>query len=124
MELPAVDTADAVDHQMVVQMVGVDVGGDQHLEVWELSLGELHTDGVDFLRCQIIVLRERLDEMVELPAVCFLEALLGGDHLQVRGLSDAVVPGDQPPVTQHRFLSLGDVFHHVGHSAGGLRTCR
>ena len=46
MELPAINMTDAVDYQVVVQMIGVDVGGDQYLEVRELSLGELDRKSV------------------------------------------------------------------------------
>ena len=46
MELVSVTEADAVHHQMVVQMSCVNVGGDYHLEVRELPLGKLQTDGV------------------------------------------------------------------------------
>jgi hypothetical protein len=38
-ELLAIHTADAVDHQMVVDVVGVHMGGDHHLEAGELPLG-------------------------------------------------------------------------------------
>ena len=65
-ELVAILEADAVDHQMVVQMARVNVGGNYHLEVWELPLRKFQTDGIDLLWCKIIIRREGLDEVVEL----------------------------------------------------------
>ena len=53
-EFPAIPEADAVHHQVVVQMVGVYVGGHQHLEIWKLPLGQLQADGVGLLGRQVI----------------------------------------------------------------------
>ena len=54
MELPAVLEADAVDDQVAVQVVGVYVGGHQHLKVWELPLGQLQADGMGLLGRQVV----------------------------------------------------------------------
>ena len=114
-EFSAVRTTHTVDHQMVVQVVGVHVGGHQDLIVRELLLRELDSDGVDLLGCQIIHGREGLDEVIELTPVRLLEAALGGDHLQVGGLGHAVVSGNHPAVTQHSFLPLDYILHHACH---------
>ena len=53
-ELAAVPEADAVHDQMAVQNVGVDVSRHQHLEVRELPLGQLQTDGESFTGRQVI----------------------------------------------------------------------
>ena len=53
-ELSSIPEADAVHHQVAVQMVGVDVGGHQHLETWKLPLGQLQADGVGLLGRQVI----------------------------------------------------------------------
>ena len=53
-EFPAVPEADAVDDQVAVQVVGVDVGGHQHFEVGKLPLGQLQADGVGLLGRQVI----------------------------------------------------------------------
>ena len=63
-ELFSVPEADAVDDQVTVQVVCVDVGGYQHLEVGELPLGQFQSDGVGLLGRQVIRLREGLDEVV------------------------------------------------------------
>ncbi len=49
-------------------MAGVDVGGHQHLEIGELPLGQLQTDGVDLLRGQVILLVKGLHKVVVLSA--------------------------------------------------------
>ena len=46
MEFLAVLERDAVDDQVAVQMVGVDVGGHQHFEVGKLPLDQLQSNGV------------------------------------------------------------------------------
>ena len=68
-EFPPVHAADAVDHQVVVDVVGIHMGGDHHFEVWELPLGQLQSDGVSFCRCDRIVLCKGLDEVVELSLI-------------------------------------------------------
>ena len=69
MELPAVLEADAVDDQVAVQMVGVDVGSHQHLKAGKFPLGQLQSNGVGLLGRQVICFREGLDEVVVLPPV-------------------------------------------------------
>ena len=49
-ELAACGAAHAVDDEVAVEMVGVHMGGDHHLEVREQPLGQLQPDGVNFLR--------------------------------------------------------------------------
>ena len=77
MELPAVLEADAVDDQVAVQMVGVDVGSHQHLKAGKFPLGQLQSNGVGLLGRQVICFREGLDEVVVLPPVRFPIPLLG-----------------------------------------------
>ncbi len=80
-EFFSVPEADAVDDQVTVQMVCVNVGGYQHLEVGELPLGQFQRNGVGLLRRQVIRLREGLDEVVVLPPVDFAVSLLCELHL-------------------------------------------
>ena len=54
MEFLPILEADAVDDQVAVQMVGVDVGGHQHLEIWQLPLDQLQSNGVGLLGRQVI----------------------------------------------------------------------
>ena len=69
-ELVAVFVANAVHHHVVMQMSGVHVGSDYHLEIWELPLGKFQTDGIDLLGRDVILRREGLDEVVELRPAC------------------------------------------------------
>ena len=83
--------ADAVHHQMIVQVIRVHMSGYYHFKVRELLLGKLQSDGVGLLWSQVILLREGLDEVVILPPVCFVEPLLRHLHLQVCGSDGAVI---------------------------------
>ena len=112
-ELPARLTANAVYHQMVVEVVGVQVCRHHHLEVRELTLGQLQPDGVGLLRCEIICLSEGLHEVVELSAVGFLESLFCRHHLRVDGLRNAVVAGDKSESAGAGLLFLLDVFQYA-----------
>ena len=95
MELVTVLERDAVHHQVVVQVIGVYVGGHQHLEVRELPLGQLQADGESFTGRQVILLTEGLDEVVVLPPVRFPIPLLGELHLGEGRLGGAVPTAHQ-----------------------------
>ena len=82
-QLFAVLAAHAVDHQMVMKMVCVQVCCHDYLKIWELLLRELDSDGVDLLVPQIIIPRNGLHKIVELSSVYFLDLLLGNHHLKV-----------------------------------------
>ena len=45
-EFAAILKADAVHHQVAVQVVGVNMGSHQHLEVWELTLNQFQRNGM------------------------------------------------------------------------------
>ena len=108
MELVTVLERDAVHHQVVVQVIGVYVGGHQHLEVRELPLGQLQADGVNFLGRQVVLFAEGLDEVVVLPPIRFPVPLLGELHFREGGLGGAVPTGHQPlPFPQCLFFLLG-----------------
>ena len=94
MELVSILVVDAVDDHVVMQMAGVNMGGDYHLKVRELSLGKFQTDGVDLLGRDVVLRGKGLDEVVELRPFCFAEAFLGHLHLNERGLWDAGASGD------------------------------
>ena len=108
MEFLPILEADAVDDQVAVQVVGIDVGGHQHLEVWKLPLGQLQADGVGLLGRQVVRLCEGLDEVVVLPPVRFPIPLLGEPHLGEGGLGGAVPAAHQSlPLPQRFFVLLG-----------------
>ena len=117
MEFPAVLEADTVHDQVAVQVVGVDVGGHQHLEVGKLPLGQLQADGVGLLGRQVVRFRKGLDEVVVLPPVRFSESFLGELHLGEGGLGGAVPAGHQPLPLPQRFFVLLGVPQHAAQSA-------
>ena len=121
-EFLAVLERDAVHHQVIVQMAGVDVGGHQHLEIGELPLGQLQTDGVDLLRRQVVRLCEGLDEVVVLPPVRFPIPLLGELHFREGGLGGAIPAGHQPLSFPQRFSVLPGVSQHAVESASAAAT--
>ena len=114
--------ADTVHHQVVVQVVGVHMGCYQHLEIGELPLGQLQTDGVDLLGRQVVRLCEGLDEVVVLPPVRFPIPLLGELHFRGGGLGGAVPASHQPlPFPQRLFILLG-VSQYAAESASAATT--
>ena len=116
-EFFAVPEADAVDDHVTVQMVCVNVGGYQYLEVGELPLGQLQSNGVGLLGRQVIRLCKGLDEVVVLPPVRFSKPLLGELHLGEDRLSDAVPSGHQPLSFPQRFFVLLGVAQHSAQRA-------
>lgn len=112
-EFLAVLERDAVHHQVIVQVIGVDVGGHQHLEIWKLPLGQFQANSVNLLGCQVVLLTERLDEVVVLPPVGFPIPLLGELHFRECGLSGAVPAGHQSLSFPQRLFVLLGVSHHA-----------
>ena len=108
-EFFAVPEADAVDDHVTVQMVCVNVGGYQYLEVGELPLGQLQSNGVGLLGRQLIRLCEGLDKVVVLPPICFPVPLLGELHLGEDRLGGAVPSGHQPLSFPQCFFLLADI---------------
>ena len=76
-EFPAVHTAHRVDNQVVMQVARIDMCRHQNFEVREFLLCKFHPNSVGQLWGQAISLGKRLDEMVELPPLRLVKALLG-----------------------------------------------
>ena len=119
-ELMAILPANAVDDEVVVEVIGVHVGGDYHLELREQPLSQFQTDGVDFLRGDVLRQREGLDELVEHPAIGFPEPPLGGHHFIQGGLGHAVVTSHQPVVFPCGFLLLRRIDQDLVQRAAAL----
>ena len=117
MEFLPILEADAVDDQVAVQVVGIDVGGHQHLEVGELPLGQFQSNGVDLLGRQVVRLCEGLDEVVVLPPVRFPIPFLGELHFREGGLGGAVPAGHQPLSFPQRLFVLLSVPQHSAQRA-------
>lgn len=111
-ELFSVPETDAVDNQVTMQMVCVNVGGYQHLEVGELPLGQFQSDGVCLLGRQVICLCKGLDEVVVLPPVRFPKPFFGELHFGEDRLGDTVPSGHQPLSFPQRFFVLLGVLQH------------
>ena len=121
-EFAAILKADAVHHQVAVQMVGVNMGSYQHLEVWELTLNQFQRNGVGLLGRQIIRLRKGLHEVIVLSAVCLMEPLLGELHFGADTLGGTVPAGDQPTIFPCGFLFLLDIAQHTAQSTSATAT--
>ena len=121
-EFAAILKADAVHHQVAVQVVGVNMGSHQYLEVWELTLNQFQRNGVGLLGRQIIRLRKGLHEMIVLSAICLMEPLFGKLHFGTDALGGAVPAGDQPPVFPCGFLCLLDIAQHTTQSTSATAT--
>ena len=55
-ELLPVHTAHRIDHQVIVDVSGVYMGGDYNLEVWKFFLGQLQTNLIRLLRREFILI--------------------------------------------------------------------
>ena len=108
-EFAAILKAHTVHHQVAVQMVGVNMGSHQHLEVWELTLNQCQRNGVGLLGCQVIRFRKGLDEVVVLPPVRFSKPFFGELHLGEDRLGGAVPAGHQPLSLPQRLFLLADI---------------
>ena len=103
---------------MIMQMVFVQVGGDNDLEpVAPHLLCQLHTDLMAPLRGDFT----RLETLIAMPCdilVLFAISLLGQDHLSERRLLQAVDGGDKGAV--RGFLWVLDVRKHIEKIFGAL----
>ena len=114
--------AHTVHHQVVVEMLCVHMGSDQHLKVWKLTLGQFQPHSVNLMRGQVILLVKGLHEMIVLPTICLIEPLLGKPHLIVDGPSSTVPAGYQPTIFPCGFLLLLDIAQHTTKSTTAPAT--
>lgn len=113
-------TVDGVDHEMVVPMIFVDVGGNYHFESLE-QLRRFYADLMDLLRCSMAIRFERLHILYEKHTAGLSVGKLGRHKLLIGRLWDTVLTADQLDTVQHRFLVLHDIIQHSLHSGSGLR---
>ena len=121
-EFASILKAHTVHHKVAVQVVGVNMGSHQYLEVWELTLNQFQRNGVGLLGRQIIPLRKGLHEVIVLSAVCLMESLLGELHFGADTLGGAVPAGDQPTIFPCGFLFLLDIAQHTAQSTSATTT--
>ena len=81
-QLPAVHEGYRIDGDMVMQMLPIQMGSNDHLEsVSKQTLRELHTDLMGLFRRQFARF-EGLDYVIALHTISFVIALLGSFHVQ------------------------------------------
>ena len=121
-ELLTILKAHTVHHQVIVEMLCVHMGGNQHLEVGKLPLGQFQSHSVNFLWGQVTLLVKGLHEVIVLSAVCLMELLLGKPHLIVDGPSSTVPAGYKPTIFPCGFLLLLDIAQHTTQSTSASAT--
>ena len=81
-QLPTVHEGYRIDSDMVVQMLPIQMGSNDHLEpLSKQPPCKLHTDGMSLLRRQFSGLKG-LDDVIALHTISFVIALLGSFHVQ------------------------------------------
>ena len=113
--------AHRVDNKVRVDVLGVQVGGDQHLAVRPGFCGELFRQLVGLFPGDHLVRRKGLDVVVEPDGAVLAAGVPGGLELPVGQLWRAVLPADQLPVIFVQcFFILGDVSRYAAQRTGGL----
>ncbi len=93
--LLAVHIRYGIDNEVVVQIIRIHVGGDQHLETLAPDLaGQCHADFVALLR-GYLALAEALVGVERHHAVCFTKAFLYSPHIFPRMFCPAMDAGDE-----------------------------
>ena len=114
--------AHTVHHQVIVEMLCVHMGSDQHLKVWKLTLGQFQPHSVNFLWGQVILLVKGLHEVIVLSAICLMESLLGELHFGADTLGGTVPSGDKSTIFPCGFLLLLDIAQHTTQSTSATAT--
>lgn len=110
--------ADGVDDEVGVDVLGVDVRGDDHLVLRPRPRRELLCDLVRLLRRHVLLWGERLRVVIE-PAVAVLVVdLARGEELLLGELRRAVLPADEASL--HGLVVALDVANRAAHRAAGL----
>ena len=113
--------AHSVDDEVGVNVLRVQVGGDQHLAVRPGFCGELFRQLVGLFPSDHLVRRKGLDVVVEPDGAVLAVRAAGGLELPVGQLGRAVLPADQLPVIFVQcFFILGDVLRYAAQRTGGL----
>ena len=113
--------AHRVDDEVGVDVLGVQVGGDEHLAVRPGFCGELFRQLVGLFPGDHLVRRKGLDVVVEPDGTVLAAGIPGGLELPVSQLGRAVLATDQlPAIHIPDLLFLGDVSRHAAQRTGGL----
>lgn len=90
-QLLSIQKGHGIDCDVVVQVVFIQMGADDHLEpITEQPLGKLHADGMGLLRGQLTRL-ERLDDMIALHAARLVVTSFGALHIAAGVLHAAAI---------------------------------
>ena len=90
-QLLAVQKGHGIDCNVIMQMVFIQMGADNHLEpLTEQPPGKLYADGVGLLRGQLTRF-ERLDDVIALYTAHFVVAPLGSLHIAAGVLHAAAI---------------------------------
>lgn len=121
-EFPSVNMADGVDYKVGVDVLGITVGGHQHLMSRPSLRCKRSGDGMGLAIGDILSGGEGLDILIEVDAIHFAVGMLGGEELRDGIQSVAADAADIPLSGQpiHRFDFLQAVPHDAHHSTGML----
>ena len=119
MQLLPILKTDAVDDEVGVDVVAVDVCADQGLASLEI-LRQLQRCGVGGRWVNFFTCREGLHHVVEHRAAILVVEQFGAEEIIVGTLRAAVDPADQLPIPPQRFLLPLGVFHHCTHAGAAL----
>lgn len=116
-ELPAINKADGVDHEVGMDMLGIAVGGHLHLISRPCFLCELPGDLMCLLERDVFPWMERLNVLVEVNADHFVVGSFRCQEFRDGIAAIAVDTADQllPRQFIHRLFILSAVFHHSDH---------
>ena len=113
--------AHRVDDEVGVDVLGVQVGGDEHLAVRPGFCGELFRQLVGLFPGDHLVRRKGLDVVIEPHGTVLAVHVPGGLKLPVSQLGRAVLPADQlQAIHIPDLLFLGDISCHTAQRTGGL----
>ena len=112
---------DRVDDQVGVQVLRIDVCGNQNLASWEEPLRQFLSDFVRFRRRDFLFGGEGLDILVEEGSVGFSVEVLGCQETLLCQLRRAVDTGEIAAAGfVHRLFLLGHIADHPPHGARRL----
>ncbi len=117
MQLFPILEADRVDDDMRVEVVGIIVCGDDTFVVGEQPFGKLTGNFISLPRRNVLLIRERMDVMKEIDAICFLEGLLGRHHLKVAGVGSTIMSCFNTDAIERHLFGLKNIRKSAEHPA-------
>ncbi len=112
--LPVLE-ADRVDYDMRVDVVGIGVGGDDTLVIWEQLFGQLTGNLICLPWRDLLLIREGMNKMKEANVRSFFEHLLRRRHLKVAGVGSAVDTAFHSVAIKAHFFILKHISQRAKH---------